>query len=183
MKFRLVVKRMKNVVSMKKFFEKILFNNPNGIRANHLKNEMKDTFKNMKIFIVTSILCFAAFALYPIHVFVTENRLVPIMRIEFPFLDQTNTNDYLIGQAIMLLFGFLGVVGSVAFDLTTLVLLMQYGSLVTQLKEDLADYHELWKKKETVSKQYREYFLKNICLKYCDVNRHFFHPVYCQRMC
>lgn len=94
------------------------------------------------------------------------------MRIEFPFLDQTNIKGYLLGLGIMLLFAVLGLAGSVAFDLVVLILLLQYGSLVTQLVLDFEDYHQIWKKKENFTPQFRENFLQNIFMKYQDINRH-----------
>lgn len=155
---------------MNSFFEKMLINTPKGERADRLDKEMKDALKNAKIFIAISLLCFAIFALYPIHAFVNEQRLIPIMRIEFPFLDQTTMKGYLIGLAIMLVFAILGVAGSVAFDLMVLQLLLQYGSLVTQLILDFDEYHEIWENKNKFSAEYRDHFLKNILLKYEDIN-------------
>lgn len=110
------------------------------------------------------------FSLYPIYAYVTENRLVAIMRIEFPFVDQTEMKGYLIGLAIMLLFGFLAVVGSVAYDFLVAILLFGYGSLVTLLVLDLEDFHEMWLNK-TLSERDQEKFLRNICLKFQDINR------------
>lgn len=132
---------------------------------------MKDAFKTAKIYTVIQLLCFAVFSLYPMFAFVFENRLVQIMRIEFPSLDQTNLMGYLIGLAIMLLFGVLAVLGTMAFDLMILLLLLEYGSLVTLLIHDLDDYHEMWKQKELFSSQRRVQFLGNICLKYQDINK------------
>lgn len=161
----------KHIVRINDFFEKIVITNPKGRRADHIAKEMRDAFKNVKIFIAITLLCFAVFALYPLYGYVTDNQLIPIMRIEFPFLDQTNMKGYLIGFAIMLFLAVLAVVGSVAFDLLVLVLLMEYRSLVTQFLLDLEDYHEIWNDKETFSTQYRKMFLNNICLKYLDLMR------------
>lgn len=165
------MKELKPILQINNFFENILTSNAKGKRADCLQREMKNAFKKVKIFIALTLLCFAVFSLYPIYVYVNENRLVPIMRIEFPFLDQTNMEGYLIGLAIMLLFGVLAVVGSVAFDLLVLMIFLEYGSLVTQLEQDLDDYHEMWKNKATFSAQYRDLFLRNICMKFQDIDR------------
>lgn len=153
--------------SLQIFFERILINNAKGKRANCLEEEMKVAFMKIKIFIALFLACFVIFALYPIYAYVTEKRLIPIMRIEFLFVDQTEIKGYLIGLAIMLLFGFLAVVGSVSFDLMVVILLFGFGSLVTQLEMDLEDFHQMWKRASTRD---REHFLRNICLKYQDIH-------------
>lgn len=157
--------------SMYRFFESICIKNATGRRADCLKKEMEDALKKVKIFAVVSVLCFAIFALYPIYAYVNENRLVPIARMEFPCLDQTKMKGYLIGLTIMLIFACLAILGSLAFDSLILLILLIIGSLVTQLSNDLNNYHEMWENKETFSAQQREYFLRNICMKYEDINR------------
>lgn len=154
---------------MKNFFEKIL-NNATGSRSDCLKKEMKDAYKKVIIIIVITLASFAVFLLYPIYVYVNESRLVPLMRIEFPFVDQSYMKGYLIRLAIMLLLAVLGVSGSVAFDILTLMLFLEYGSLVTQLGQDLNNYHEMWKNKEAFSEHSRQLLLRTICLKYQDIN-------------
>lgn len=171
LKFRLAVKKIKQIVSINKFFENVLINNPKGKRANRLAQEMTVAFRNMKIFVVLTVLCFGVFILYPVYAYVTEHRLIQLARLEFPFLNQTNLKGYLIGVGIMLLTSVSGVIGSVAFDLVILMLLLQYGSLVTQFVLDLEEYHELWTNIGEFSPQYRDYFLKNIFKKYQDINR------------
>nr|QGW45439.1 odorant receptor 66 [Bradysia odoriphaga] len=172
LKFILVLRDMHQVVPMYRFFENIVISHTTGRRSDDLVKEMNDAFKTVKIFIVVSALCFAVFVLYPMHAYVTEGQLIPIMRIEFPFVDQTIMKGYLIGQTFMLLFGFFAVVGSVAFDLAVLTLLMGFKSLVTLLLHDLDDYHEFSKEREASSTQYRDSFLKNICKKYNDIHRY-----------
>ncbi|XP_037036894.1 uncharacterized protein LOC119074711 [Bradysia coprophila] len=172
LKFILVLRDMNQVVPMYRFFENILISHTSGRRSDDLVKEMNDAFNTVKIFIVVSVLCFAVFVLYPIHAYVTEGQLVPIMRIEFPFVDQTVIKGYLIGQSFMLLFGFLGVLGSVAFDVAVVTLLMEFKSLVTLLVHDLDDYEEFSKEVETYSTQYKDSFLKNICRKYNDIHRY-----------
>ncbi len=171
LKFRLVLRDATQILSVNSFFENVLKSNPNGKRAEHLNKEMNDALKQVKIFIVVSLLCLAVFSLYPIHAYVNENRLVPVMRVEFPYVDQTNVQGYLVGLSIMLVFGVLGICGSVAFDLMTLMLLLEYGMLVTHLILDLDDYHEMWNDKKSFSSTRRENFLGNICMKYQDINK------------
>ncbi|XP_037036795.1 putative odorant receptor 83c isoform X2 [Bradysia coprophila] len=172
LKFILILRDMKQVVPMYRFFENILISHTTGRRSDDLVREMNDAYNKVKIFVVVSVLCFAVFVLYPIHAYITEGQLIPIMRIEFPFVDQTVIKGYLIGQAFMLLFGVLGLVGSVAFDLAVLTFLLEFKSLVTLLVHDLDDYEEFSKENETYSTQYKDSFLKNICRKYNDIHRY-----------
>lgn len=156
---------------MNKFFENILVNHPIGRRCDDLAKEMKDAFNTVKIFVAVSVLCFALFVLYPMKAYVIDGQLIPVMRIEFPLVDQTRVKGYLIGQAFMSLFGILGMVGNVAFDLGVLMMLMEFKSLTTLLVHDLDDYHEISKKKERYPTAYQDSFLKNICKKYNDIHR------------
>lgn len=161
----------KPIVSFHIFFVKILVNNTEGKRADHLGKEMKDTFTHMKIFIAITLLCFAVFSLYPMYAYVAEDRLVQLVRMEMPYLDQTNLKDYLIALVIMLGMAGLATIGVLAFDLMVLVLLLQYGSLVTQFILDLEEYNEIWTDKESYSQRYRDVFLRNMCLKYHDLDK------------
>ena len=171
LKFRLILTKTKEIISINKFFENMLINNPTGRRADQLAKEMKDALKIMKIFIAISVLCFGLFTLYPIYGYVFENRLILIARMEYPFLDQTTTKVYLIGVGIMCIMAVMAILGGVGFDSGVLIFMLQYGSLVTQLILDFEEYHEMWKRKDEFSPQYRDYFLKNIFKKYQDVNR------------
>ncbi|XP_037037280.1 uncharacterized protein LOC119074982 [Bradysia coprophila] len=172
LKFHLILRNVTRLTPMHDFFENILIGNPIGRRADDLVREMNDAYNKVKIFVIVSVLCFAIFVLHPLQAFVTEGRLIPIMRIELPFVDQTEMRGYLIGVALMSFIGFLGVVGNVAFDVTVLTLLMEFKSLVTLLAHDLDDYHEFSKEVETHSTQYQDSFLKNICKKYNDIHRY-----------
>nr|QGW45397.1 odorant receptor 24 [Bradysia odoriphaga] len=172
LKFKLILRHVKQLTPMHDFFEKILIDNPIGHRSDDLVKEMNDAYNKVKFFVVVSVPCFAVFVLYPVQAFVTDGRLIPIMRIEFPFVDQTDMRGYLIGLVFMSLLGFLGVVGNVAFDVAVLTLLMEFKSLVTILKHDLDVYHEFSKESEAYSRQYRDSFLKNICKKYIDIHRY-----------
>ncbi len=171
LKFRLILNDVLPIISVNSFFENILMNNRNGKQADHLNKEMNDAFKKVKIFIVVNSLCFTLFSLYPMYAYVSENRLVPLMRMEFPYLDQTNMKGYLVGLTLMLIMGVFSVCGNVAFDLATLMLLLQYRSLVTLFILDLDEYHEMWNDKESFSSSHRENFLRNICMKYQDINQ------------
>lgn len=156
---------------MNTFFENILINHATGPRSDDLIREMKDAYSKLKICVVVSVLCFVVFLLYPVTAYVTDGRLVPLMRVEFLFVDQTTMKGYLIGQAFMLLFGVLGLVGNVAFDLAVLILLMEVKSLITLLEHDLDDYYEISKKGEAYSTQQQDILLRNICMKYNDIHR------------
>nr|QGW45440.1 odorant receptor 67 [Bradysia odoriphaga] len=171
LKFTLIVRHVKQLTPMHDFFEKILISHTTGSRSDDLVKEMNNAYNTVKFFVVVSVPCFAVFVLYPVQAFVTEGRLIPIMRIEFPFVDQTDMKGYLIGLAYVSLIGFLAVLGNVAFDVTVLTFLLEFKSLVTLLEHDLHEYYEFSKEKETYSTQYRDSFLKNICKKYNDIHR------------
>lgn len=156
---------------MYRFFEDVLIKNATGKRADYLEKEMKGALNKVTIFSVICLVCYGAFVLYPIYAYITEGRLVPLMSLEFPFVNQTSMKGYLIGLVIMLFFGFTALFCFVGFDSMVLMLLLVYGSLVTQLELDLKEYQEMWENQGTFSTKQREDFLRNICTKYQDINR------------
>lgn len=162
---------VKYLFPMNDFFNQILANNVQGKRAVYLEREMKYALKKVKILSAIIVTAFSVFTLYPIYAYVIENRLVPMMHMEFPFVDQTKMQGFLIGVAILLFFGVLNAIGGLGTQLMVLMVLTAYESLVTQIIWDLEDYHEMWQNRERFSEPYRESFLRNICLKYHDLNR------------
>lgn len=106
---------------------------------------------------------------YPVKSFVIDGKLVPLVPIEFMFLDQSTKLGFFIASSILTITGMYSIFGTEYILLTFVVVVMNYAPRVDILEENFHELDELWRNTSTSTLAYRHLFLKNICRKYIDM--------------
>lgn len=153
------------------FLGEIFKVNVRGPKASVLKKHIDETFTNIKVFLTIQSLALVVFICYPIYGYVTNNELIQIMPMEFPFVDQTTVSGFIFANLVMMKMGVWAFCGSVGFDMFLARMIYNYCALVKLLQQDLADYVMMSKEIGDRSNHYRKMFFRNFLLKCQDKDR------------
>nr|QGW45437.1 odorant receptor 64 [Bradysia odoriphaga] len=171
-KFNVFVRTYPNAMAFIAFLRNVFKTITEGPSALVLQTHVEATFTIVKLCIFVQTLALFVFVWYPIYSYIVNNELVPIMPMQFPFVDQTTTGGFIVATLMMLKMGVWAYFGSVGFDLFLASLIDNYCALVKLLQQDLSDYIRMTRKGSGYSEQYKKAFFRNFLLKCQDKDRY-----------
>lgn len=158
-------------MAVNEFIENLFKKYTKGPKAQVLKTHIDETFIKVKIFLLIQTLALLIFVCYPIYGFIVNNELIPLMPMQFPFIDQTTKTGFLLSTLIMIKMGVWAYAGSVGFDLFLARIIYNYSALVKLLRQDLVEYTEMCNNTSEYSVHYRNAFFRNFLIKCQDKDR------------
>ncbi|XP_037040732.1 odorant receptor 67d-like [Bradysia coprophila] len=170
-KFNLFVRTYSNAMAFSAFLRNVFKTITEGPSAFVLQTHVEATFTIVKLCIFVQTFALFVFVWYPIYSYIFNNELVPIMPMQFPFVDQTTTGGFIVAALMMLKMGVWAYFGSVGFDLFLASLIDNYCALVKLLQQDLSDYIRISRKGSGYSEQYKKAFFRNFLMKCQDKDR------------
>lgn len=163
----------RNARAFIEFLHKVFKDITEGPSADVLKRHVDATFASVKLCIFVQTFALFVFVWYPIYSYLFNNELVPIMPMQFPFIDQTTTGGFILAALLMLKMGLWAYFGSVGFDLFLASLIDNYCALVKLLQQDITNYAQMCKKGSGYSERYKREFFRNFLIKCQDKDRFF----------
>lgn len=123
-------------------------------------------YKHLCILIIPVV---AIYLYTPVKSAIIDNELVPLLPIEFIFVDQSTRHGYLIATFIVMGFAIFGVSVIVFVGLTFDIVILDYAPRVDIVEIDFNELDMLWCDTSTSSIAYRRMALRNICQKFDDL--------------
>lgn len=138
--------------------------------TNKVRDRLLNNFKFYKFcafFVVLAVVCFIA---YPSKAFIVDHQHVPLLPIEFMFVDQSTLSGFLIANFIMSILGLFANAGTTLTVLLIAVIVTNYSIMVDLFEEDVKSLDEMWTGTSTTTVRHRHFFLRNICRKQQDLD-------------
>lgn len=108
---------------------------------------------------------------YPTKSYLVDKKLVPLLPVEFMFIDQSTQSGFLLASIIQMILGIYGICGIEFVALSFVILIMNYAPQIDIVEIDFNELDVLWRDTSTSTLAYRHMFLRNICQKYIDMRR------------
>lgn len=97
---------------------------------------------------VLYILAGGFYFLEPIYSFVFKNKLIPLIPLFFPMIDENTIDGYIILMAIHVLFIILAVIGSAATDFMFIMIIANIPVLTNILANDVQEINNILREEE-----------------------------------
>jgi len=110
------------------------------------------------------------FLAYPTKAFFVDHELVPLLPIEFMFVDLSTFSGFIAANLIASLLGLFGSVATAYTILLIVSLILNYSVFVDMFEDDIKSLDETWSKGTNTTVLHRHSFLRNICRKQQDMD-------------
>lgn len=161
----------KHIAALFKTIGKICQEN-NGSRGEILTMRLKANHSFYKVLCSLTAFTGLAYLYQPLKSFILDRQLVPLLPIEFFFIDQSKAIEFVVANVVMVITAAFAISAIAYIGLNFFVIIMSFAPLVDLVQADFDELDELWCGPSTLNLLYRRRFLNNICRKYIDLLRY-----------
>ncbi|XP_037037299.1 uncharacterized protein LOC119075000 [Bradysia coprophila] len=144
--------------------------NKGGGRAAKVRDRL---LYNSRFYMWTTIVVMASitiFLAYPTKAFFVDHEFVPLLPIEYMFVDLSTLSGFITANLISSLLGVFANVATVYSILMIVSIILNYSIFVDMFEEDVKSLDEMWSSALDTSVTYRHSFLRNMCRKQQDMD-------------
>ncbi|XP_037039731.1 odorant receptor 67d-like [Bradysia coprophila] len=143
-----------------------------GSRGDRLNQRVQNNFHFLKCVTLSAIVLIIIYLFYPVKSFLIDGKLVPLVPVEFMFIDQSTLSGYIIASCIMTTAGIYGTILTTYMGLTFVLIIINYSLRVDLLEIDIEELNDMWSDTSKSTAAYRRLFLRNIIRKCIDMREY-----------
>lgn len=166
------LKHWKKIFSLLFSPRKLCLQNIIGTRADTINQGLCKTSSVLKWFTVGVMLSLCFYVSIPVKFFFFNEMWIPLIPMEFMFVDQSTLSGYITASVIQGVLGIFAGLATIMYGSGFLISVCNYNFHVHLIAQDFQDLDGMWNGSSQTTVAVRHAYLSNICWKLQDMERY-----------